>query len=166
MSTITLATSPIVCPDFGPLLTYSESVKSSTAIRHGIANVPNAAQYKNMCRVYADFYVPICKQFGKLPVSSFFRSVKLNTAVNGSKTSAHMDGLAIDIDCDGLRTPSNKELYQWVRKNLKFDQLITEFPDGNGNPGWVHIAHRLFGADRQQGMRAEKRGNDVIYMYE
>lgn len=163
----TIITPPaIIFPNFGPLLTYQEAVKSSTAIQNGIANIPTAAQYANMVRVYNDFYVPICRHFGKLPVSSFYRTKRLNTAVKGSKTSAHMDGLAIDIDCDGLNKPTNKELYLWIRANLKFDQVITEYPDANGNPGWVHVAHRLVGKDRQQGMRAVKRGDDVVYIYE
>lgn len=154
-------------PDFGPLLTYAESVKSTTAIRLGITNVPTAEQYRNMVQAYKDFYVTICKQFGKLPVSSFFRSPALNRAVKGSGTSAHMAGCAIDIDCDGLKTPTNKELYQWCRANLKFDQCITEFPDANGNPGWIHIAHnRTGGVDRQQGMRAVMKQGSVYYIYE
>ena len=153
-------------PDFGKYLTYNEAVKSAEAIRRGLKNIPTAQQYANMVRAYNDFYVPICNQFGKLPVTSFFRSAEVNKAVGGSKTSAHMSGLAIDIDCDGLRSVSNKDLYQWVRKNLKFDQVITEFPDKNGNPSWIHIAHRANGPDRQQGMRAEKRGDGVIYIYE
>lgn len=154
-------------PDFGKWLTFYESIKSDTAIRKGIVNVPNTAHYKNMVRAYNDFYVPICNKFGKLPVSSFFRCPRLNTAVKGSKTSAHMAGSAIDIDCDGIKTPTNKELYEWCRKNLKYDQLITEFPDKNGNPSWVHIAHSRDGSkDRQQGMRAVEKGGNVYYIYE
>ncbi|GAB4003384.1 D-Ala-D-Ala carboxypeptidase family metallohydrolase [Spirosoma daeguense] len=153
-------------PNFGPYLTYAESVKSATAIRLGIVNVPPPEQYANMMRVYKEIYEPICKKFGKLPVSSFFRSPKLNSAVKGSKTSAHLLGLAIDIDCDGSSLTTNKALYQWVRQNLKYDQCIQEYPDRNGNPGWIHIGLRLDGKYRQQGMRAELRGEDTIYIYE
>ncbi|GAB3949500.1 hypothetical protein GCM10028805_25830 [Spirosoma harenae] len=89
----------------------------------------------------------------------------VRSVINEQKpTSIPNAGLAIDIDA--MRTPTNKELHQCIRKNLKLDHVITEFPDKAGNPEWVHVAHRATGSDRQQGMRAEKRGEDVIYMYE
>lgn len=154
-------------PNFGKWLTFAEAIKSDTAIRLGIVNVPSAEHYKNMVRVYTDFYVPICERFGKLPVSSFFRCPRLNKAVKGSATSAHMAGCAIDIDCDGVLSPTNKELYEWCKANLKYDQLIEEYPDANGNPGWVHIANnRTGGANRQQGMRATLKNGQVYYTYE
>lgn len=154
-------------PDFGKWLTFQEAIRSDTAIRRGIVNLPTEAQYANMVRTYHDFYVPICEHFGKLPVSSFFRTKTLNTAVKGSKTSAHMAGCAMDIDCDGRRTPTNKELYLWCRANLKYDQLITEFPDKWGNPSWVHIANSRDGSkNRQQGMRAVEKAGSVYYIYE
>jgi len=158
-----------VFPDFGEWLTYAEGVKSAEAIRRGILNVPTLEQYNNMVKAYTGLYVPICRQFGKLPITSFFRSAKLNVAVKGSKTSAHMDGLAIDIDCDGLKHVSNDVLYKWIRQNrwtLGYDQVITEFPDAAGKPSWIHVAYRATGNQRRQGMRAEKRPGQVIYIYE
>ncbi|QMW05361.1 D-Ala-D-Ala carboxypeptidase family metallohydrolase [Spirosoma foliorum] len=155
---------PVVFPDFGKLLTYNESVKSATAIRKGIANVPNADQYKNMVRVYNDFYVPICTKFGKLPVSSFFRSLALNKAIGGATTSAHMSGNAIDLDCDGLGRPTNLELFNWCRANLHFDQLILENPDQHNNPSWVHIANNRDGQpNRGQVLRMIRKGSKTIY---
>ena len=155
---------PIVYPDFGPLLTYSEGVKSATAIRKGIANVPNVDQYKNMVSVYNDFYAPICLKFGKLPVSSFFRSVALNKAIGGAATSAHMAGCAIDMDCDGLGWPTNLELFNWCRENLHFDQLILENPDQHNNPAWVHIANNRDGqTNRMQVLRMIRKGGKTIY---
>lgn len=166
---MTLAPPIGLYPDFGVFLTYSESVKSDTAIQRGILNIPTPAQYDNMKRTHDAFYVAICQQFGKKRVNSMFRSKRLNTAVRGSKTSAHMDGLAIDIDCDGIPGITNKELYTWCRANRKtlgYDQLITEFPDSNGNPAWIHISFRAVGYQRQMGMRAVKKDGSVYYMYE
>lgn len=156
-------------PDFGSYLTYAESVKSTTAISRGIKNIPTLAQYDNMKRTYDAFFVAICRKFGKKRVNSFFRSKHLNTAVKGSKTSAHMDGLAIDIDCDGIPGITNRELYVWCRENrhvLGFDQLIEEFPDENGNAAWIHIAFRANGWQRKMSMRAVEKDDQVYYMYE
>ncbi|GAB2582609.1 D-Ala-D-Ala carboxypeptidase family metallohydrolase [Spirosoma areae] len=153
--------------NFGPWLTYSEAVKSATAIRLGIVNVPTPAQYANMVRAYNGLYVPICKQFGKLPVTSFFRSAKLNAAVKGSKTSAHLDGLAIDIDCDGLSHVSNFQLYKFCRKNrkaLNYDQLILEGYDSTtGQAAWVHIAFRQVEPQRQQCLIMVRKNGKTTY---
>lgn len=136
-------------------------MKSATAIRKGIANVPTLAQYQNMQRVYDDFYAPACEHFGKkLPVTSFFRSPALNREIGGAANSAHMYGTAIDIDCDSLSNPTNKTLFDWFKQEKKFDQLILESPDKNGNPQWVHIAfNRTGGIDRNEVLRMSRDKN-------
>lgn len=145
---------PVTFPDFGPYLSFKESIKSATAIRKGFLNMPSPLIYQNMVKVYHDFYVPICDRFGKIPVSSFYRSPELNAAIGGARNSAHLYGCAIDLDCDSLRTVSNKMLFEWIRANLKFDQLILENPDQHNNPAWVHVAHNRDGeADRMQVLK-------------
>ncbi|MCX6218322.1 D-Ala-D-Ala carboxypeptidase family metallohydrolase [Spirosoma sp.] len=155
----------ITFPDFGPLLTFKESIKSDTAIRKGIVNVPNSKQYANMIAIYRDFYAPVCLHFGrKLPVSSFFRSAELNKAIGGATTSAHLAGCAIDIDCDGIGKPSNIDVFNYIRANLKFDQLILEAPDENNNPSWIHVAHNRNGLpDRNQVMVMKRVKGKTIY---
>lgn len=159
-----LATPAIVFPNFGPYLTYNEAVKSATAIRKGIANVPNAVQYANMQRVYTLLYEPICRKFGKLPVSSFFRSAALNKAIGGASNSAHLYGCAIDIDCDGSGLTTNKKLFDWCRVNLDTDQIILENPDSAGNPAWVHLGLSRDGKpNRHQVLRMIRQGGKVAY---
>jgi len=149
-----------IFPNFGPLLTYSEGVKSATAIRKGIANVPNVDQYKNMCKAYKDFYVPICNKFGKLPVSSFFRSAALNKAIGGATSSAHLAGTAMDIDCDGLGYPTNRQLFDWIRVNLNYDQIILENPNPvTGEPAWVHVANSRNGEQNRMQVLVMHRVN-------
>lgn len=151
-------------PNFGPLLTYAESVKSTTAIRRGIINQPTPEQYRNMAKVYQEVYAPICAKFGKLPVSSFFRSAALNRAIGGATNSAHLYGCAIDIDCDGIGYPTNKELFAWVRANLTFDQLIGEGIGADGHFQWVHIGLAQQGkGSRQQCLIMERKGGKTIY---
>lgn len=75
-------------------------------------------------------------QFGPLYVSSGYRSPDLNAAVGGSKTSAHMLGLAADLVPlrSGVTVP---EMVRWIRdaSGLDFDQAIDEKAAG---PGWLH----------------------------
>ncbi len=74
-------------------------------------------------------------------VNCGYRCDALNEAVKGSKTSAHTIGAAADIEPKNQR---NKEflgfLEQYLLDNhIPFDQLVSEKPDKNGVPSWIHI---------------------------
>lgn len=123
-------------------LTYSEAVKSPTALRLGISNEPNPQQLESMKYVAVEIFDKV-REFvkGPLHASSFFRSKELNDAVPGSsKTSQHMDGEAIDIDADTFGYGTNRDVFHFIRNNLTFDQLILEYPDKFGNPAWIHVS--------------------------
>lgn len=123
-------------------LSYDEAVKSPTAKRLGIANEPNPEQLENMKFVATEIFDKV-REFvgGPLHASSFFRSKELNDAVPGSAaTSQHMAGQAIDLDCDTFRNGSNLGVFEYIRNNLVFDELILEYPDRFGIPSWVHVS--------------------------
>lgn len=123
-------------------LTYEEAIKSPTAKRLGIDNEPDPEQLENMRYVAKEIFDPV-REFvgGPLHASSFFRSRELNDAVPGSsKTSQHMTGQAIDIDCDTFGYGTNKEIFDFIRNTLIFDQVIAEYVDKFGNPSWVHVS--------------------------
>lgn len=82
------------------------------------------------------------RAFFKSPIyiSSGYRSEALNKAIKGSRTSQHSIGQAIDIDMDGSGLISNKQVFDYIKDNLEFDQLIWEFGDAN-NPDWVHVSY-------------------------
>lgn len=130
-------------------ITLLEATKSQTATRSGIVNTPNEVQLEAMRLVAEVCFEPIREHFGiPLIVSSFFRCEALNKAVGGSKTSQHCKGEAIDIDADGSSV-TNKQIFEWAKANLKFDQLINEYPDETGNPAWVHISFSKHGNRNQ-----------------
>ena len=84
---------------------------------------------------------PLRKEFDEpIRVNSFFRSVKLNKAIGGSRTSQHCKGEALDLDQDYRNTcVSNRDIYFFIKDNLDFDQLIWE--GGNDDsPAWVHVS--------------------------
>lgn len=123
-------------------LTYKEAIKSPTALRLGIDNEPNPEQLENMRYVAKEIFDPV-REFvgGPLAATSFFRSKELNDAVPGSsKTSQHMTGQAIDIDCDVYGYGKNIEVFDFIRTSLIFDELIAEYVDRFGNPSWVHVS--------------------------
>jgi hypothetical protein len=121
-------------------ISYNQAIKSTTAIKLGIDNTPNKEQLENMKIVATKIYDKVYEYIlslnkEKVWVSSFFRSNELNKKVKGSKTSEHKEGKAIDID-SGY---SNSEVFNYIRLNLEFNQLIAEFKQNN-EPSWVHVS--------------------------
>jgi hypothetical protein len=133
-------------------ITYDEATKSQTAVRLGIENKPSADQIEAMKFVATEIFDRVRMHVGgPLHASSFFRSEELNKAIGGSsKTSQHMKGEAIDIDCDTFGNGTNNSVFLFIRDNLMFDQVIGEYPDKNGKWSWVHVSLRRDGKNRKQ----------------
>lgn len=122
-----------------PHFTLQEMIKSQTAVRRGIPNVPGADQVENLKRLAAGILEPVRAHFGRpFSPSSGFRSPALNTALGGSPRSQHMAGEAVDFEIPGV---PNDAVARWIAGNLVFDQLILEYfrPDIPGS-GWVHCS--------------------------
>ena len=129
-------------------ITYLEATTSQTAIRKGIDNSPSDAELINM-KLVAIRVFDVVRDHFKTPlrVSSFYRCLKLNAAVGGAKNSQHKLGQAIDMQ--GTGDVINKEIFEFIKKNLDFDQLIWEF--GNElNPAWVHVSYVSKQKNRKQ----------------
>ena len=142
-------------------ISYKEAVK--TNVRHA-KNIPNADQLSAMRYVATRVFDPV-REFvgGALYVSSFFRSAMVNKAIGGSTTSQHCKGEAIDIDCDVFGNGTNKEVFEYIKENLPFDQLIWEFGDSN-NPAWVHVSLRRDNRNRGQVLKAISKGGGTAYV--
>jgi hypothetical protein len=143
-------------------LTLKEVTKSDTAIRKGINNEPNAEQLENLKVLATEVFQKIRDHFGvPIKVTSGFRSEALNKLIKGSKTSDHMKGCAIDIDMDGTPDITNAEVFNFIKDNLTFRQLIWEFGNDN-NPDWVHVSY-VAGSNKKEVLRASKKGGKTIY---
>lgn len=120
-------------------ISFDEATKSVTAIRRGIYNVPTAEILLNMVKVAENCFEPLREWYGKpLKINSFYRCKALNTAVGGSSTSDHMQGMSIDIDAGSKE--ENLKLFNWLKDNVKYKQLIHEYGDKTG-PDWVHVSY-------------------------
>lgn len=146
----------------GKYLTLEECCKSATAIRLGIDNKPNQQQIFALQALATNVYDKVCEKFLlKIPVTSAFRSKELNSAISGSSASSqHMRGEAMDLDLDGtINGVTNAQLFNYIRFNLDFDQLIWEFGT-DSNPDWVHVSYDVAGKNRKnvfKGFRANGR---------
>lgn len=121
-------------------ISYKEATHSTTAKRLGIDNTPDAEQFSNMIYVAENVFQPIREHFNTpIYISSFFRSEGLNRAIKGSSSSTHMKGEAMDLDADVYEGITNAEIFNYIKDNLEFDQLIWEFGTDE-NPSWVHVS--------------------------
>lgn len=137
-------------------ISYAEATKSQAATRTGIPNEPKADQLENMKLLAEVVFEPLRKHFKKpIAVTSFFRSPGLNAIIGGSKHSQHCTGEAIDIDADVYGGMTNTEIFEYIKKNLPFDQLIWEYENADGSPAWVHVSYRRKG-NRHMILKAQK----------
>jgi len=141
----------------GKYFSLSEMVKSQTAIRKGIDNLPNDEQIEALIELVENVLDPVREHFGRpVTVNSGFRGKKLNKAIGGSKSSQHCKGEAADIEIPGV---SNPEVAEWIKNNLDFDQLILEFhTSGIPDSGWVHVSWRSSKKNRKQVLTIDKTG--------
>lgn len=125
-------------------LTLAEVINSPIAKRHGISNMPTEQHLSNLILLAQRVFEPVRNHFKKpIIVSSGYRSKALNRKIGGAKNSQHMIGEAIDIDNDNTDV-SNREIFFFIKDNLKFDQLIAENPS-RGDIAWVHVSYRSKG---------------------
>lgn len=144
-------------------LTLAEVTKSTTAKRLGIDNTPDEWTTENLRQVAINIFQPLRDSFGcPIYVSSGYRSAELNTAIGGSKRSQHVEGRAFDLDADVYGRCTNSQIFNWIKENLEFDQLIWEFGDSD-NPDWVHVSYVYDGINRKRCLKACRDDNGKTY---
>lgn len=145
-------------------ISYKEGVYSNTAKRRGIDNTPSEYHISNMETVAKKIFEPLREWVGgPIKINSFFRSADLNTAIGGSRSSQHCEGRAMDLD-DTYGHKTNAEMYNYIKDNLDFDQLIWEFGNDE-NPDWVHVSYVSAQENRGKCLRAYREEGKTKYMY-
>ena len=137
-----------------------ELTKSDTAIRRGIDNEPNADQIDKLKLLCENILQPVRDHFGRVKVTSGFRSIELCEAIGSSARSQHAKAEAADFECIGV---DNAELFDWIKNNLEPDQLILEFyTPGEPNSGWIHCSYTT-DQPRKQFLHAYKSEGKTKY---
>ena len=120
--------------------TLTELTRTST----GITNNPNKQQVAALIRLCGKVLQPARNLYGEaIQVNSGYRSPAVNRVVGGARNSQHILGEAADITVhcrDG-----NKKLFEIIRDNLNFDQLINE-----KNYSWIHVSYKSEEENRKQ----------------
>lgn len=113
-----------------------EMTKSNTATAKGIDNTPDQTVTNNLTKLIEAVLDPLREWYGKpIIVNSGYRCEALNKAIGGAKSSQHMLGEAADITAGSKE--ENEELFNYIKDNLEFDQLINE-----SDFSWVHVSYR------------------------
>ena len=146
--------------NLSPNLTLAEVVKSNTAIRLNIDNSNMSEDVLNNLKALAEHvFQPTRDQLGPIRISSGYRSPALNSAIGGAQNSQHSKGEALDLQ--GIRC-SNKAIFQFIKNNLVFDQLIWEFGNDN-NPHWVHVSYKRDNSNRKSILKSIKTNGRTSY---
>jgi hypothetical protein len=139
-----------------------EATRSATALRLGLDNTPTEEHLDNMKLLASKIFEPLRSWVGgPIRINSFYRGPELNKAIGGSTKSQHMIGQAVDID-DTYGYKTNAEMFNYIRGNLDFDQMIWEFGD-NKNPDWVHVSYVNPGENRNKCLVAYRQGGKTRY---
>lgn len=119
----------------GKYFTIDELCKSDTAKKKGINNTPTAEIKQKLGVLIDELLDPVREAWGKpIRVNSGYRCAKLNKAVGGVSNSQHIKGEAADLNAGSV--PLNKQLFELIRTNYEYDQLINE-----ANYAWVHVSY-------------------------
>lgn len=124
-----------------PHFTLEELTFSAEAVRHGLANTPNAEQVSNLTRLATTLLEPARLILGcPIFINSGFRTPEVNRLVGSTAPhSAHLDGCAADMRFGGGVDLRNA--FDALRTNLKgYDQIIIEAGS------WVHVSVPLLPA--------------------
>jgi zinc D-Ala-D-Ala carboxypeptidase len=140
--------------------TLQELIKSDTAIRKGIDNNPNADQVEKLKTLCEKILQPVRDQFGRVKVTSGYRSPEFCIKIGSSVNSQHAKAEAADFEVIGT---DNAELADWINKNLDYDQLILEFyTPSEPNSGWIHCSYTT-DQPRKQFLHAYKSEGKTKY---
>lgn len=130
--------------------TIEELCESEKGKKRGIENVPPRSAIENMEALVFNVLDPLREAYGKpITVNSGYRNEMINLLVGGEKTSQHLRGEAADITT-GTKE-GNKWLFDYIFRNLPYDQLIDEY-----DYSWVHVSYTEHRTNRQEVKRTRK----------
>jgi hypothetical protein len=139
--------------------TLNEMTFSPTAIKKGIKNEPSPEHIANFTLLCEKVLEPLREHMEcPIRVSSGYRCEALNAIIGGSKSSQHRFGQAADISVHGR----NHEIFDFIKNNLEFDQLIWEFGN-DSEPAWIHVSFTS-GKNRNRCLKAVKISGQTKYL--
>ena len=118
--------------------TLEELIRSNTAERMGIDNVPKDEKVvENLRSLCLEVLQPLRDYVGApVHINSGYRCPELNVAVGGVKNSQHCRGEAADIRI--VSPKQGREWAAWIEDNCRFDQMLLE--RNKSGAVWLHVS--------------------------
>ena len=118
--------------------TLEELIRSNTAERMGIDNVPKDEKVvENLRSLCLEVLQPLRDYVGApVHINSGYRCPELNMAVGGVKNSQHCRGEAADIRI--VSPKQGREWAAWIEDNCRFDQMLLE--RNKSGAVWLHVS--------------------------
>ena len=133
--------------------TLAELTKTNT----GLPNALPDHLKENLQALADNVLQPARDALGAIQVTSGYRSPEVNKAIGGSSSSQHCFAQAADLKFKG----GNDVLFNWIKDNTDFDQLIWEFGTDDA-PSWVHVYYSP--RHRKQVLKAKKINGRTKYL--
>ena len=137
--------------------TLEELIRSNTAERMGIDNVPKDEKVvENLRSLCLEVLQPLRDYVGApVHINSGYRCPELNMAVGGVKNSQHCRGEAADIRI--VSPKQGREWAAWIEDNCRFDQMLLE-RNKNGAV-WLHVSCKRDASKNRQSFKILKVEN-------
>ena len=124
-------------PNISEFVGYKEACYNPNYEAKGLNNTPSPEQLIKLGQTAKRICDPVRRFAGVSLSFKMFRSPAVEKVMGRSGTSQHCKCEAADINGEGRI--KNSKLFNFIKSNLTFDQLICEYPV-NGEPGWVHVS--------------------------
>ena len=134
--------------------TLEELIRSNTAERMGIDNVPKDEKVvENLRSLCLEVLQPLRDYVGApVHINSGYRCPELNMEVGGVKNSQHCRGEAADIRI--VSPKQGREWAAWIEDNCRFDQMLLE-RNKNGAV-WLHVSCKRDASKNRQSFKILK----------
>ncbi len=127
----------------------SEFMASAAAKRNGIYNIAQWEDIERLRALCVNVCQPVRDALGfPIFISSGFRCKQLNDIVGGVPNSQHLDGSAADLYV--ADEAERHKIFEFIKANLTFDQVIREHRASNPNNWWIHVSYVSGGRNRRQ----------------
>lgn len=128
--------------------TLNELTYSVTAESNRIDNRPSVQVISNLKALCENVLQPLRNALGcPIIITSGFRCALLNKRIGGRPNSQHLTGHAADFI---VPRKNLKEVFNFIRDNLPYDQLLYEY--AKDGLKWVHVSYRSDGHNRKQAI--------------
>lgn len=131
--------------------TLSEFTASATARKYNLDNTPTVTVAMKLQQLVIHCLQPLRDALGvPVKINSGYRSEAVNShpAVNGARLSQHLIGEAADIRVENDEI--GNKMFDWLKNNVEFDQLIKEHLSNNSPVWWIHISYKPMSRNRHE----------------